>query len=115
MQIEVTKLKVVVMIPPELVDSIREAACSNGAGVIGDYSYCTICTNCVGSFMPNENANPYVGEKLKLETVDEVKLEFICPIEKVKSVLSAIRSAHPYEEPGIDLFPMIDEEALENC
>ena len=109
MLFEVKTVKVAVMTPPELVDSMRKAACEAGAGVIGDYSWCTITTDITGSFVGGENTDPYIGEKGKLELVKEVKLEFICPVEKVKTVLTAIRAAHPYEEPGIDLYPLLDE------
>lgn len=30
-------------------------------------------------------------------------------INKVKQVLSNLREAHPYEEPAIDIIPLIDE------
>ena len=30
-------------------------------------------------------------------------------IENVKKVISALRNAHPYEEPAIDIIPLIDE------
>lgn len=112
MNFDVKTVKVAVMIPPQLTDTIRNAACTAGAGVIGNYSFCTITTDCTGSFFGNENTTPNVGEKSRLEFVKEVKLEFICPVEKVKTVLKAIRDAHPYEEPGIDVYPLIDESDL---
>lgn len=112
MMMEVNKIKVVVMVPHENTDEVRDAMCAEGAGVIGEYSHCTIATKCVGTFMGSENTNPYVGEKLTLETYEETKLEAICTPENVKAVLAAIRRVHPYEEPGIDLYPLLDEESL---
>lgn len=56
-----------------------------------------------------KNANPYLGEKNRLEIVEEEKLEFVCDIEKVKRVIQELRKAHPYEEPAIDIIPLIDE------
>ena len=37
---------------------------------------------CIGTFKPIEGANPYIGEKDKLEFVQEEKLEVRCSIEK---------------------------------
>ena len=61
-------------------------------------------------FKPNENANPYIGTKNNLTFVEEVKLEFVCDNEKVGQVIKELRHAHPYEEPAIDIFPLLDEE-----
>ena len=56
--------------------------------------------------------NPYIGEKNKLEFVEEEKLEVRCDISIVKKVLKRLREVHPYEEPAIDIIPLIDEEDL---
>ena len=45
-----------------------------------------------------------------MEFVEEEKLEFVCDIEKVKEVVSKLREVHPYEEPAIDIVPLIDED-----
>ena len=54
--------------------------------------------------------NPYIGEKNKLAFVEEEKLEAVCDIDIAKKVLKKLREVHPYEEPGIDIIPLIDEE-----
>lgn len=112
MNIEVKKVKIFVTIPQENVEDVRKAMCDAGAGIIGNYSYCTTATKSIGTFIPNNEANPYLGEKNKLKYVDEEKLEVICDIEKAKNVISNLRKAHPYEEPAIDIIPLIDEESL---
>ncbi|MBO7094778.1 hypothetical protein J6V86_00940 [bacterium] len=48
----------------------------------------------------------------KLEYVDEERLEVICDIVNVKNVLKELRKAHPYEEPAIDIVPLINESDL---
>lgn len=83
--------------------------CEVGAEIIGDYTYCTSSTKSIGTFMLNYNANPYIGENNKLEFVEEEKLEFVCDIDKVKTVISKLREVHPYEEPAIDIIPLLDE------
>ena len=36
----------------------------------------------------------------------------MCDINIAKKVLKKLREAHPYEEPAIDIIPLIDEEDL---
>ena len=112
MNIDVKKVKIIVTIPNENLEDVRNAICSEGAGVIGNYTYCTMTTKCIGTFKPSDNANPYIGEKNKLEFIEEEKLEVICDISIVKNVLKRLREVHPYEEPAIDIIPLINEEDL---
>lgn len=112
MNIDIKKVKISVTVPPENVAEVRNAMCEAGAGIIGNYDHCSNSCKVVGTFKPNENANPYIGSKGELEFVDEEKLEVICDIEKAKAVIVALRRAHPYEEPGIDIIPLLDEESL---
>ena len=44
--------------------------------------------------------------------MDEEKIEVICDINIVKKVLNRLRKVHPYEEPAIDIIPLINEEDL---
>ena len=87
--------------------------CEAGAGNIGNYSFCTTSTKSVGTFIPNENAKPHIGKKNKLEFVKEEKLEEVCGLENIVQVIAKIREVHPYEEPAIDIIPLLDEIALE--
>ena len=112
MNIDIKKVKVIVTIPAENTEEVRNAICNEGAGIIGDYTYCTMTTKCIGTFKPSDEANPYIGEKNKIEFVEEDKLEVICDINIVKRVIKTIRKVHPYEEPAIDIIPLIDEEDL---
>ena len=109
MTFNVNRVKIFVTVPVENVNEVREAVCNAGAGVIGEYTFCTSSTKSLGTFIPSENANPHIGERNKLEFVEEEKLEFVCNIEKVKSVIKELRKSHPYEEPAIDIIPLIDE------
>ena len=110
MNFNVNKVKIVVTIPGEDVNKVRNAICEAGAGVIGNYTYCSMSTKCIGSFKPNDIANPYIGEKNKMEFVEEEKLEVVCDVSIVKKVVSILREVHPYEEPAIDIIPLLDEK-----
>ena len=45
-----------------------------------------------------------------MEFVEEEKLEVVCNVDKVKDAISALRRTHPYEEPAIDIVPLLDEK-----
>ncbi len=109
MNIEINKVKIIVTIPIENVNEVRNAICEAGAGVIGNYTHCSMSTKCVGTFKPTDEANPYIGERNNLEFVEEEKLEVVCDVNIVKNVISKLREVHPYEEPAIDIIPLIDE------
>ncbi len=104
MNIEVNRVLITVTVPTENAEELRKAICDAGAGVIGNYTYCTSNTITKGTFIPNKQSNPYIGEKEKLETVCDVKI--------LKQVLKRLREVHPYEEPAINIIPLIDEESL---
>lgn len=106
------KVKIEVTIPPENLDEVRKAICDEGAGIIGNYTHCSMTLKCIGTFKPNSDANPYIGENNKLEFVEEEKLEVICDYDKVKNVLTKLKEVHPYEEPAINIIPLLDEESF---
>ena len=109
MNFNVKKVKILVTVPKDNLVEVRDAMCGAGAGVIGNYTWCTQVSKVIGTSMPNELANPYIGESNKLELIEEDKLEVICDIDKVKKVISELRRVHPYEEPAIDIIPLFDE------
>lgn len=115
MNIEINRVKIIVTVPLDNVNELRDAICEVGAGVIGNYTDCTMSTKCTGTFKPNDDANPYIGENNKLEFVEEEKLEVVCQVNIVSKVLDKLREVHPYEEPAIDIVPLIDEEYFKNC
>ena len=112
MYFNISRVMIIVTVPKENTEEVRTAICNEGAGVIGNYSHCSVSTKCIGTFKPNDDANPYIGENNKLEFVDEEKLEVVCDINNVKKVISKLREVHPYEEPAIDIIPLISEDDL---
>jgi hypothetical protein len=61
-----------------------------------------------GQFRPLEGSDPYIGGQGEIETVREFRVETICMEDHLKAALSALRLAHPYEEPAIDLWRLED-------
>lgn len=109
MNIEISKVKISVTIPENHLEDVRNAICTAGAGNIGNYSFCSNSCKCIGTFIPNNDASPFIGSKNTLEYVNEEKLEVICDIKNVKQVISVLRKVHPYEEPDINIIPLLDE------
>jgi dinuclear metal center YbgI/SA1388 family protein len=90
--------KLSVFVPKENADEVKSALHQAGAGQIGEYKDCAFETAGKGSFLPSDQANPRIGNKGKLEKVDEHKIEVIFPMHLKNRVLSAMKKAHPYEE-----------------
>jgi hypothetical protein len=98
--------KLVVFVPPEALDPVREALFAAGAGRIGDYEHCSWYTEGTGTFLAGEGAAPTVGEPGREERVPQLRLETVYPAEREPEVVQALRNAHPYEEPAFDLYPL---------
>ena len=103
-------VKMQVMCPPEFLDTMHDAISDGGGGVIGNYTHCMFVSKGMGYFMPKEGSNPSVGASGQLEQIDEVKIEFLCARDKVKSKKKKIRIVHPYEEVPIDIIPLLNKE-----
>ncbi len=100
------RYKIVVYVPEDHADKLREAMGNAGAGQIGNYSHCTFTLKGTGRFKPEEGANPTIGSVGKLEEVSEDRIETVCEADKLKAVLKAIKDTHPYEEPATDVYPI---------
>ncbi|MCR4429862.1 MAG: Nif3-like dinuclear metal center hexameric protein [Tepidanaerobacteraceae bacterium] len=98
--------KIVVFVPRGYEDAVKNAMGDAGAGFIGNYSHCSFNVSGTGTFKPGEGAKPFIGEKGKLETVDEVRIETIVPESLVRKVISAMIKVHPYEEVAYDIYPL---------
>ncbi|MET3699265.1 dinuclear metal center YbgI/SA1388 family protein [Bacillus oleivorans] len=98
--------KLVVFVPLENADEVRNALGKAGAGHIGEYSHCSFSANGEGRFLPGDASNPYLGTIGKLETVAEQRIETIYPVSIEKQVLNAMFSSHPYEEVAYDIYPL---------
>ncbi len=98
--------KVVVTVPEKDSPSLLEAIGQAGGGQIGNYTYCSFSSKGTGRFLPNPGASPAIGGVGKLEEVIEDRIEISCTDQSLKRVISAIKAAHPYEEPVIDVYKL---------
>lgn len=106
----VNRVKIVIFVPTAHSDVIRKVIGDAGVGLIGNYSHCSFSSKGTGRYKPLEGAHPTIGEVGKLEEVEEERIEFVCPKDKAKEVISAIKQVHPYEEVALDIYPLLREE-----
>lgn len=95
--------KIFVFTPKESTDKIINAMAEAGAGIIGNYTHNAFITEGHGNWFSGEGSNPTIGEIGKMSREPENRIEMVCPEDKLDSVVKAIRGAHPYEEPAIDI------------
>lgn len=101
------KVKVAVYVPVTHADEIRRVLVKSGAGKMGNYDSCSFSVRGVGRFRGLTGSSPSIGEAGKLEEVEEERIETICTRENLDAVLEAVREVHPYEQPAIDVYPLL--------
>ncbi len=99
--------KLIVFVPPEALDAVRDALFGAGAGRIGDYEHCSWYTEGTGTFRGGPGTDPAIGEPGREERVRELRLETVFPAERHEEVIAALRRAHPYEEPAFDVYELV--------
>lgn len=99
-------IKLAVFVPYTHAEAVRNAICDAGAGHVGNYSHCTFQTDGIGTFMPLEGTNPFLGSQGRIEQVSEVRLETVMPEKICNKVIKALLKAHPYEEVAYDLYQL---------
>ena len=102
-------LKLVTFVPTEQAERVRKALFAAGCGNIGGYDSCSYNLKGEGIFRAGENTHPFCGSIGELHREEEVRIETILPSYKKGEVVRALLSAHPYEEPAFDLYPLENE------
>ena len=100
--------KVVVFVPPADLPVVSQAAFAAGAGHIGAYSQCGFSAAGRGTFFGGRDTRPVVGRPGRREEVQELRWEVICPRNSLPDVLAAVRAAHSYEAPAIDVYALTE-------
>ncbi|RLV49038.1 Nif3-like dinuclear metal center hexameric protein [Nocardioides mangrovicus] len=105
--------KLVVYVPADHAERIRQVLAEWGAGRIGDYDSASFSSDGEGRFRPLSGARPAIGTIGELETVPEVRIEVVLPRFRRRDVVEAMLAAHPYEEPAYDVVGLasLDEPA----
>lgn len=96
--------KLVFFVPAEHAEAVKAALFEAGAGRFRNYDRCCWQTTGSGQFRALDGADPFLGAVGELETVVELRIEMVCAPEAVRAALSALLTAHPYEEPAYELY-----------
>lgn len=105
---KVTQYKLVVTVPVAESESMRKLLGEVGAGKIGNYTYCSFTKKGVGRSLPQAGANPTIGTVGRIEEIEEEQIETNIHVNDLQKVIDAIKKAHSYEEPIIDVYPLVD-------
>ena len=98
--------KLEIFIPEGHLPALREALQSADAGHIGAYDCCLSYSRVTSTWRPLEGANPFDGTVGQLSEEEELKVEAICRAARLDETLAAVKAAHPYEEPVINVIPL---------
>jgi hypothetical protein len=99
--------KLGVFVPASHLEQVKTALFAAGAGRLGKYDSCCWQTLGQGQFRALEGSHPYIGQKGKVEKVEEYRVELVCEDKLLHTVLEALRSSHPYEEPAYDVVQLV--------
>jgi dinuclear metal center YbgI/SA1388 family protein len=95
--------KVVTFVPESAAEKVIDALAGAGGGEIGDYERCSWTTTGVGTFMPTAAATPVVGTHGEHSEVELRRVEMVVPRGRRTEALAALRTAHPYDQPMVDV------------
>jgi hypothetical protein len=77
---------------------------------MGNYDQCCWQVAGVGQFRPLAGSQPFIGQTYQLEQITEYRVEMVCEDSRIKAAVTALRAAHPYEEPAIDVWRLAELE-----
>jgi hypothetical protein len=100
-------VKIVVFVPVTHADVVRKALGDAGAGLIGDYKYCSFSIKGTGRFIPLETAHPAIGKVWEMSEVIEERIETVCYKKDLEKIIAAVNKVHPYEEVAYDIYPLV--------
>jgi len=100
--------KLVFYVPESHLDATKAALFAVGAGRIGNYDACCWQVLGQGQFRPLAGSQPFIGSNGQLEQLAEYRVEMVCADEHIQAAIRALRHAHPYEEPALDVWRLSD-------
>ena len=100
-------LKLETYIPETHLKALQVALQDIDAGHIGNYDSCMSYSKVIGTWRALDGANPYIGKPGEISEEPEIKVEVAIRAEQAEEVVAAVRRVHPYEEPVINLIPLL--------
>jgi hypothetical protein len=103
--------KIVFYVPETHLELVKQAVFNSGAGKIGDYDQCCWQVLGQGQFRPLAGAQPFIGAvsldvNAPAEEVMEYRVELVCDDAYIQQAIHALKQAHPYEEPAMDVWQL---------
>ena len=92
-------VSIVTFAPVGAAPAIIDAMALAGAGQIGRYTHCAFENEGTGTFRSGLGAAPLIGEVGEQSSVSEIRIEMMASASAADRVVTALVSAHPYEEP----------------
>ena len=99
--------KLEIFLPASHLPALQEALAQVDVGHIGKYDHCLTYSPVTGCWRPLPGTAPYLGQASELCTASELKVEVTCQSSRLEETLHAIRRGHPYEEPVINVIPLL--------
>lgn len=100
-------LKLEIFIPETHFTVLQKALQNADAGHIGNYDSCLSVSEVTGYWRPLEKANPYIGKAGQMSCEKELKIEVTIKSVNLKNTIDKIKAVHPYEEPVINVIPLL--------
>ena len=98
--------KVTVSVPADFMDILMDAIDEVIDPLYPGYRRCFTISNVVGTWIPTEGSDPYIGEIDTITRQEEKRIEFVVMEYDLAQALHVIDRIHPYEEPAVDVIPM---------
>ena len=99
--------KLEIFLPPTHLEVLRRALWEVDAGHIGQYDHCLSYSPVTSCWRPLEGTKPYSGTPGEESRELELKVEVTCRLENLEKTWQAIKRVHPYEEPVINVIPLL--------
>ena len=99
--------KLEIFIPETHFRALQKALQEADAGHIGNYDSCLSYSRVTGTWRPLSGTNPFIGTEGVVSEESELKIEVTIRAEMLESVMRAVKAVHPYEEPLINVLPLV--------
>ena len=91
-------------VPESHLELVKEALFDAGAGRYKDYDKCSWQILGDGQFRPLNDSSPFIGDKNKLKTISEFKVEMLVDSNKIENIIQILLEVHPYEQPAYEFW-----------
>lgn len=108
MNIDVTEVKLEIYVPEEYIEPVRDALTHIGACRVGNYDHVMAFHCSRGSWRPLPGSSPFNGKTGEICFGTEMKMGVRCPVEIVETAVREVKKIHPYEEPVINVIPLLN-------